>query len=75
MRSGVMVGLAAALIAAGCGGPATGTEVRSHAERQSPDPDMVPQTALANSAMGADLFHVLAGRNGNFVFSLSLIHI
>jgi len=69
MRSGVMVGLAAALIAAGCGGPATGTEVRSHAERQSPDPDMVPQTALANSAMGADLFHVLAGRNGNFVFS------
>src|SRR3954453_19755434 len=70
MRSGVAIGLVAAgLLAASCGGPATGTEVRSHAPRQDPDPAMVPPTALANSSLGTDLFHVLAARDGNFVFS------
>ena len=52
-----------------CGGPATGTEVRSHNERAAPDHAMLAPTALANSSLGTDLYRVLAGRDGNFVFS------
>ena len=59
----------AAVVVSACGGPSTGTEVQSHTVRQAPDPGMIPATALANSALGADLYQVLAARDGNFVFS------
>jgi serine protease inhibitor len=58
-----------AALAGSCTGPSTGTEVRSHAERDPANRSMIAPTALANSSLGATLYRTLATRNDNFVFS------
>ena len=58
-----------AIVAGACGGPSTGTEVRSHEPRDDPQPSAVPATVAANAALGAALYRPLAARAGNFVFS------
>jgi serpin B len=65
----VVGALTTAVMVNACGGPSTGTELRSHTERGAPDRSMVAPTALANSSLGTDLYRVLAAHDGNFVFS------
>jgi len=60
---------AAAIVAGACGGPSTGTEVRSHEPRDEPQASALPATVAANTALGAALYRPLAARAGNFVFS------